>query len=201
MTTSFIVSLIVQVLLVVGVIQIITKAGYSPWWIVVPLSIPALWIIAWAVAYSDFPFPVVTGWLGGFTFLALGGLSGTLRTLIDLIQVDVVLNFVLFLVFAFSDWPVMKAARAHIPVITRDGVVHRATRSSPGGPGGTPQAAVVRPPADATGQPEGWYATGTVGSGEQSHWDGSAWTARRVWRKESWTDLPLEEPAAPETLP
>jgi hypothetical protein len=52
-----------------------------------------------------------------------------------------------------------------------------------------------------TGQPPGWQRSGAVGAGEQSYWDGSAWTARRRWHNNAWVDLPVEATAPAGTEP
>jgi hypothetical protein len=50
----------------------------------------------------------------------------------------------------------------------------------------------IRALPDVTGQPAGWFPSGALGSGEQSYWDGTQWTARRCWRNEMWINQPLE---------
>ena len=198
MTGSFIISLIVLVLTIVAMIQIITKAGYSPWWILLPLSLPVLWIITWAVLFNDYSTPIVTGAFGGFTLFGLSS-SGTVQTLVDLTEVDVLLNWLMFLVFAFSAWPAVQAARGRMPVSPpgggRGGGFQPAVPGAPG-PGGVAPSARQMPPAE--GHAPGWYVSGPVGAGEQSYWDGAAWTARRKWQSNAWVDLPPPAPVEPE---
>ena len=63
------------------------------------------------------------------------------------------------------------------------------------GSGPAAGAMAVAPTATATpnveGQAPGWYKSGTVGAGEQSYWDGSAWAARRRWSGGDWVEIPM----------
>ncbi len=111
----------------------------------------------------------------------------------------------MLVVFAVSDWPALTVATtaaapaAVAATAPASGAAmskaHRGGRAS-----GRPQGAVAEVPArlriralpDVTGQPAGWFASGALGSGEQSYWDGTQWTARRCWRNEMWIEQPFE---------
>ncbi|HEX3333445.1 MAG TPA: hypothetical protein VHS57_03840 [Acidimicrobiales bacterium] len=204
---SLIIGLILFALFFVGWIQIITKAGYSAWWIVVPLSLPILWLITITVAFNGINNSL--GNYGAFNFQAfqteaevLGGLT----------LVDLILNFALFLVFAFSEWPVIREARTGSGP-RGGGYGWRGPSYGPGAvPGPRPgppvgfgvaagfPVAAPPPDAHAPGLEPGWHRSGSVGSGEQSYWDGSAWSARRRWTNGAWVDLTMAgaEAVAPE---
>jgi hypothetical protein len=184
---SLVIGVLLMVLTIVAYIQIITKAGYSPWWILLPLSLPVLWIISIAITFSGFSN------VGTYGFFNVQGVADEAVVLGVVTFLDVIANFALLLVFAFSDWPVLQAARSrHMP------------RSGGGGPRlpqrppGSPPPATAAP--DLAGQPPGWHKSGAVGSGEQSYWDGSAWSARRRWSGGAWVDIPLA-PVGPDESP
>src|ERR1700679_2140570 len=50
----FVVWLGLTVLFIAAWVQIVTKAGYSGWWVLVPLSAGAFWLAAIAVGVSSF---------------------------------------------------------------------------------------------------------------------------------------------------
>jgi hypothetical protein len=182
------------VLIIVGWIQIITKAGYSPWWILVPLSLPVLWVITISILFSGF------SGAGTYGFFDVQGVADGASIMGKVTLVDLIANYAFFLIFAFSDWPVMQAARSrHTP---RTGGGDPQPRRVPGpgsGPGqasGAGAGATSPTPSPATesgpgAQAPGWYQSGALGAGEQSYWDGSAWTARRRWSRGAWMDLPM----------
>jgi hypothetical protein len=195
---SLIIGLALFIVYFVGLVQIITKAGFSPWWVLVPLSLPILWFIEIGIVFNGF------GNLGTYGAVNVQAFADEGAGVAGLIFLDIVFNFVMFLVFAFSEWPVMQAAR--------NGYRSRGGGSAPGRPsydprtgpgGGVPYGAVApsTTPSDMTGQPPGWQRSGAVGAGEQSYWDGSAWTARRRWQSNAWVDLPLEATAPVGTEP
>ena len=102
-----------------------------------------------------------------------GGSGGGEKTLVVFIFLDVIFNFIMFLVFAFSDWPVMQAARSTARAYGGGTFGSRKTAS------GTPAQFAAPPPIvteavlpHLEGQPPGWHRSGAVGAGEQSYWDG-----------------------------
>ena len=121
---GLIIVLILFVLTIVSYIQIITKAGYSPWWILLPLSLPVLWLIATADVFHGF-----SGGFGTFTLFDPQGIADQEKALGWLILLDIVANYAMLLAFAFSDWPVMQAARSRYP--SGDGTGGRNARPSP----------------------------------------------------------------------
>ena len=66
---GLVITLCLIVLAIVGYIQIITKAGYSPWWILLPLSIPVLWLIAVFTTFVITPLVFVGGVFTSAQFL------------------------------------------------------------------------------------------------------------------------------------
>ncbi len=196
---AIIIFLILSAVTIVGGIQIITKAGYSPWWILLPLSIPLLWLINIALVFNDFSG---VGSYGAFNLQTFADQEQTMGIFIFL---DLVVNFVMFLVFAFSEWPVVQAARSRGS--GRNGGTQFGSRgpgpyrAGPAGSAAATASAPAPPLPELAGQAPGWHTTGPVGAGEQSYWDGTGWSARRRWQKDAWVDLPLEAsvpPPAPE---
>ncbi len=86
-----------------AVYQVGTKAGYSGWWTVVPLS---PWLVGFAMAV--FNRSVVSSLDG---HLSLNGALTDLRVDAVLEVLIVLFVMVMFVVFAFSDWPVLARAR------------------------------------------------------------------------------------------
>jgi len=173
--------LVLSVVTVVGAIQIITKAGYSPWWILLPLSLPVLWIVDIAIAFSGLSSAI--GTYGAFDLQTIVTEAKVMSTLTAL---DILANYAMFAVFAFSDWPVMQAARArHTP-----GPNPYLGGPAPGPPGRpSPATGVAPPPAVSAGgappptatataaRPRGWQRVDE--SLDEQYWDGRTWTARR----------------------
>ncbi len=112
--------------------------------------------------------------------------------------VDMIANFVLFVIFAFSEWPVMRVARSR-PLVPGGGgrpPTSPSTAAALATPGGQMLPPWPQSPPGAAGQPPvGWHRTGAVGEGEQSYWNGSVWTARRRWTGARWVDLSIQQPA------
>ena len=108
----------IAVLSIIAAVKVVTKAGYSGWWVLIALV------------------PIV--------------------------------GFVMALVFAFSDWPVLREVRA-----LRAQVSSSSGYGWPPGHGGG--AAAQSGPAAPGMPPPGWYPTP---DGRQRYWDGHAWTDR-----------------------
>ena len=207
---SLVIAIAVFAVIIVAYVQIITKAGYSPWWILLPLAMPVMYIVTFAVLANDsfgqaFGSSSVTTLTNDFQFL------GTIDLLVG------IANFVMFLVFAFSEWPVMREARSRRPptggmtfvpppvggpggpatvVASAPTFQAQSPAMAPGVAGAAP-GAQAPPPAAPTERgeetPTGWYRTGVLGAGEQSYWDGQTWTARRIWNRGAWKALPLDD--------
>src|SRR5580704_5476746 len=165
---SLIIGLALFIIYFVGWVQIITKAGYSPWWIVAPLSIPVLWFIEIAIVFNGF------GGIGSYGAFNVQAFADQGEALAALTFLDVVGNFILFVIFAFSEWPVMRAARTGY---SPRGGGFASSRPSYG-PGPDPSAggafgvpADNPTPTEMQGQQPGWQRSGIVGAGEQSYWD------------------------------
>ena len=187
---GLVIVLCLSVLTIVGWIQIITKAGYSPWWVLVPLSLPVLWLISTFLLYSDFNG---LGTYGAYN-LGPGGGGRRRRSRSFSFFLDVIFNFIMFLAVR------LLRLAGHASGAVETHAEHRCGRSAdrraafpgPGsGPGQAPGAvAGAAPPtpfpATESGpgaQAPGWYQSGALGAGEQSYPDGSAWTARRRWSR------------------
>jgi len=83
-----------------AVAKIITKAGYSSMWILVPLAPVLLWFVTFLFLAFDVRHLVV----GGATLSVPVSLSN-LRILQILDLLSVFVTWVFFLIFAFSSWP------------------------------------------------------------------------------------------------
>jgi hypothetical protein len=159
--------------------QIITKAGYSGWWTFVPY---APWIVA--ILGAGVFRTVDTQHSIGTTFDDLG--LWFVLTLLTFIFVTI-----MFFVFAFSAWPSLQQGRPRpgLPPGAPFGGPGQPSWSTMPAPGAPAAAGVAAPPAPA--RAPGWQPTGAVGAGEQTYWDGRAWTARRHWKNGAWVDLPM----------
>lgn len=177
--------------------QIITKAGYSGWWVLVDLIPQTSMTILWFLQRSE---------IDGVTFNSYS----TLDFWFWVSVISWLVGWALFVVFSFLAWPALEpparttrqAARSSwdhhvLPGAPREGPSGFAaprggpTASTPVAPGGS--AAIVGTMQTGVGisAVPGWYRSGSVGAGEQSYWDGAAWTASRRWQNNAWVDLPL----------
>jgi hypothetical protein len=171
----------VWVVTVLAIGRVILKAGFSLWWVLAPLALPVLTYATISAVHKR------TGTAMGA--LDFNTLRGSALAFLAADGASLVVLWLLFLAFALADWPAQRAfgggaARSSAPPTSwsRAASVDRAE-----------WLAHARALPNVQGQPPGWFASGTMGSGEQSYWDGSAWTARRAWRFESWIDLPLDD--------
>jgi hypothetical protein len=129
---------------VAAVYKIITKAGYSGYWILLVVApfvayLIGIVVLANEVRSRDFHVGSFAGWLG---------LAGLLAFV----------EYIFFLVFAFSDWPALRQrGQAHPP-----GYGYGYGRAGPRPPSGTgpgmPPPLAGSPPAPA--QPLTWPAGG-----------------------------------------
>ncbi len=175
----FVIGLAVSIVSIVASVTIVTKAGYSGWWILTQF-VPA--IVAWVLSIVVINVVVNSGQP------TLGKLFGADLIVIVIYFAAFIVQWAFFIAFAFSDWPALQ--------VNRLGPGRRGPRSGsfgPSGPGpvgGAPGANAAPPPVLLEGQPPGWYRSGALGAGEQSYWDGTIWTARRRWQNNTWVDLP-----------
>jgi hypothetical protein len=88
-----------------AVSKIITKAGYSAKWILVPLAPVCLWIISIVVLVLDTRSLTVGG-----TTVNLPVNLGNFEALEALDFLSTVVTWVFFMIFAFSTWPVSTAS-------------------------------------------------------------------------------------------
>ncbi len=167
------------VLNLAATVKIITKAGYSGWWILVPMSPIVMSIITFAV----FIYEVRTSLTGGVSNFNTTSIAG----LLVLDAVCGLLAWVFFLVFAFAEWPVQRQARtqqARTPQAMYGAPVEMWRRGFQGSAGIRADEAI--PPA-SMGREPGWYSVGGSVS-EQVYWNGEAWTTRRRWGGATWVE-------------
>lgn len=193
-------SAVVCAVIVVSVGRIAAKAGYSPGWAVVPAAVAGVTYAVVAQVHRHARFGALT----------LHTVFHSARALLIADAACVGVMVVLLAVFAFADWP---ALTAPAPAAATNGSTSatatsmskaRRRRRESSARARAAAAALAQAPArmriralpDVTGQPAGWFASGALGSGEQSYWDGTQWTARRCWRNETWINQPLEEPSS-----
>ena len=177
----------VCVVVVISVARIAMKAGYSPWWAVVPAAVAAVSYATLATVHSH-------ARLGA---LSLHTVIHTARPLLIADAACLGATVLLIVVFAVSDWPALTApapapAAMSATTVPRSHRRRRAPDRARVAAAQVPARMRTRSVPDVSGQPAGWFATGTLGSGEQSYWDGTQWTARRCWRNEMWIDQPVE---------
>lgn len=99
-----VVGLALMILNVVAVFKIITKAGYSGWWMLTVLAPLVIWLAGGAVMSNAARSNSATFHLRAFVvWLVVDGVS-------------IFAQWILFLVFAFSDWPVRRQVRRGIHV-------------------------------------------------------------------------------------
>jgi hypothetical protein len=183
------VSILMWVIALAAVGRVVTRAGFSAWWVVVPLTVPVVTYVTLAQAHAHTR-------AGALSYNAL---VHSHRSLVIADAACAALVLVMLVVFALVDWPALRAVPAASPAgvattsLPRAGSA-RSSRPTVSVADSVPPARRIRALPNVSGEPAGWYASGALGSGEQSYWDGATWTARRVWRFETWVDLPMDEP-------
>lgn len=192
-------SAVVGAIVVLSVARIAMKAGYSPWWAVLPAAVAGVSFATLAVVHSHARF-------GALSFHTVVH-SARALAIADAACLGV--TVLLLAVFAVADWPALVVAPAPtMPAVTTapatasgngQSKAHRRGRASTkvqahaNAASAVPARMRIRALPDVTGQPAGWFASGALGSGEQSYWDGTQWTAKRFWRNEMWVNQPVEE--------
>jgi len=171
-----------------AIFQVITKAGYSGWWTFVPSS-------AWIVGIVGIVGAFVTSAVDSNQSIRTNQSIGT--TINHLLLWDVLMFLtgffvmIMFFVLAFSAWPSLQQRRPSPGVpggSARGGPLQQSWINTPA-PGASGPAGFA--PAPQPAQSIGWHRSGAVGAGEQTYWDGHAWTARRQWTNGAWVDLPM----------
>jgi hypothetical protein len=177
--------------------QVITKAGYSGWWVFVDLIPQTSMTILWFLQRNE---------IDGVTFNNYSTLNFWLWVSVT----TWLAAWALFVLFSFLAWPALESPGRTTRQGTYSGWDHHVLRGVPRGvpaglvtePGGA-VASTPQPPSGTgtivatmetsgeTSAVPGWYRSGRVGAGEQSYWDGSAWTACRRWQNNAWVDLPV----------
>jgi hypothetical protein len=170
---------VVLILTLVTWVKILTKAGYSGWWIAVPVSAMVLWLAAIAVGVGSL-----------VTSLRSANVTGTGNGLFSPVRLDttgldvagvlaimaIILWFaswILFVVFGFSNWPAL-----------------RRPNRGPASAGGRSENSLPFSPGPGPGTAPGWYQVGATNN-DQAYWDGAGWTARKRWEGAGWVDVPL----------
>jgi hypothetical protein len=173
----FVVWLGLTVLFIAAWVKIITKAGYSGRWVLVPLSAGAFWLAAIAVGVGSFIDSLRSSNVFGSNdgFSTPGSLNSTgldvAAVLAIIAFILYVVSWILFFVFAFSEWPAL-----------------RQQNRGQASPGARAQDPLPFSPGPASAP--GWYPVSATNN-DQAYWDGQAWTARKKWEGAGWVDVPL----------
>jgi hypothetical protein len=157
-------------------IKIITKAGYSALWILFPVSAVLLWILTLIISLTSVAYAIASP----LDFNSAGLKAAGVLALFSAILFFA--SWILFLLFAFSDWPVLRGSPAPARALGNPGYSF-----APGPPGLRPPDLLPPPPR---AQDPGWYQVGATNN-DQGYWDGRAWTAKRRWEGAGWTEVPL----------
>jgi hypothetical protein len=104
--TGLVIGIGLLVLDFVAVAKIITKAGYSSRWILVPLAPVFLWLVSIVLLAVDVRTVVVGG-----AIMSVPVSLANFKVLEILDFLSVIVTWVFFLIFAFSDWPVSTQRR------------------------------------------------------------------------------------------
>jgi hypothetical protein len=174
----------VWIVTVLAVGRVLRKAGFPLVWVLAPAVLPFLVYATLTAVHNK------TGLSAGVLDFDILKHSESAFLMAD--AASLLLLWVLFLAFAFADWPVRPAGGASKASKASKAAVPPSWSRAPS-PDKAEWQAYSRALPNLEGQPPGWFPSGAAGSGEQTYWDGYAWTARRAWRFESWIDIPLEE--------
>jgi hypothetical protein len=148
-----------------AVSRIIGQAGYSRSWILVPLMPLVLTIIAFFIVFHDLSSGFFGGSFGVSTIDTIGAIW-----VLDIFSL--VVNWIFFLIFAFSTWPVTRQNYAHYarptPPTTGSGPVRSyapppspiaplsgTPSSRPAPPSPSPSPSLPPPPSRPTIDPQG----------------------------------------------
>jgi hypothetical protein len=163
--------------------RVLRKAGFSLAWLLAPAVLP---VVVYATITAVHKKTAMSAGVLDFNVVKHSESAFLMADAACLLVL-----WVLFLAFAFADWPARPTA-ARASRASKTAAVPPSWSRAPS-PDKAEWQAHSRVLPNLVGQPPGWVPSGAMGSGEQSYWDGSAWTARRAWRFESWIDIPLEE--------
>jgi hypothetical protein len=104
-----------MVLNFVAIFKIITKAGYSGWWLLLPLAPLLASVFTLIVIDHQANSPFSTSSVAFDVTTIIGWLV--------FVGVSTFANWIFFLVFAFSDWPVRRQARQGNPYATASSIM------------------------------------------------------------------------------
>ena len=153
--------------------KIVTKAGYSGRWILLPVSTVVLGLTSETLGVDS-----LTGLIRSpFEFNAAE--YDAAHVLLKIAFALVIASWILFVLFGFSDWPALHGFRPRAHPSAGD-------EGAPPPPSPDPTS----PPPPPRAQNPGWYQVGATNN-DQGYWDGQSWTARRRWEGAGWTDVPL----------
>jgi hypothetical protein len=105
--TGLVIDLVILAVNFMAVSKIITKAGYSAKWIIVPLAPVALWVVTFILLVVEVRHVVAFG-----TTVSQPVSLSSYRVLEALDVLSVIVTWIFFLIFAFSDWPVGQSRRS-----------------------------------------------------------------------------------------
>jgi hypothetical protein len=157
----------------VAISQVIKKVGFSGWWNVAPVSASVLYYATFfyiEAGAHDVPFSL--------------GFFQTAQNLFDLLLLDLFLNWVLLVIFAFASWPSLSArSPQHTGLSPRTlGEPYGAVSARPVGGESLPSPLRLQAP--------GWYQVGQTNN-DQAYWNGQTWTARRRWEGAGWNEMAI----------
>jgi hypothetical protein len=159
--------------------KIISKAGRSSWWILLPISAVVLWIMSQMLGVDS-----LTGLIRSpFGFNAAEYDAANVLHKIALALV--IASWILFVLFGFSDWPALHGFRPRAHPSAGDEGAPLPPSPDPTSPSPDPTS-----PPPPRAQNPGWYQVGATNN-DQGFWDGQDWTARRRWEGAGWTDVPF----------
>jgi hypothetical protein len=155
-------------------LRIITKAGFSPVWIVLPLVPLVLTIICYVMLWNDL-HAIIFGSSFGF-----GGI-GNIKIFWRLDKLSLLLNWIFYLVFAFSRWPVSGTTHTRDP---EPSPPPRAVRANQPGPSADPArpnpVGVARYAAPVTGAGPAVAPSAPVAKGKHCAWCGESLPGSRA---------------------
>lgn len=158
-------------------VKIISKAGYSGWWMMVPVSAIVCWLAAIVIGVGSFIDTLRSnGAFGSGTGLDVPGRFNSpgldVAAVLGIISLILfIATWILFVVFGFSNWPALRK-----PI------------NGPGSSGGRSENPL--PFSPGPGDAPGWHQVGATNN-DQAYWDGQGWTARKRWEGAGWVDVPL----------
>ena len=154
-------------------LRIITKAGFSPAWIVLPLAPFVLTVICYVMLWNDL-HAVIFGSSFGF-----GGFNN-ISLFWHLDQVSILLNWLFYLVFAFARWPVSGGTHVQGAEPPPPPRTVRAGQPGPSAVQAPPPVGVARYAAPVTAAGPTVAASAPVARGKHCAWCGESLPGSRA---------------------